>query len=99
MRKRQEYELTKEEMDNLLKACNPPPVATRVTPGMTNPLTPQERANIAWTSLGKKRGFDASTVQPVPEKGQFFFTAVPLWGEVEDVEFKEIPNDQSGQAS
>jgi hypothetical protein len=39
--------------------------------------SPQENANRAWEALGRKMGFDYSTVQPIPGKGQLFFSAVP----------------------
>lgn len=87
---RKEYKLTLQEMDNLLKACNPPPMATKKVFGSAPPLTAQERANIAWTSLGKAHGFDPSTVQPVEGKDHFHFSAVPIEYAFEDVEFKEV---------
>ena len=68
------YEVTEEEIKKILDACKPVPYM--VVGGI--PLSsPQENANRAWAALGKEKGFDHMTVQPIAGKGHRFFTAVP----------------------
>jgi len=74
MSTRTEYELTEEELRELLEACKPTPCM--LIGGYATP-TPQENANRAWEALGRKRGFDVETVQPVSGKGDRFFSAMP----------------------
>jgi len=69
------YALTQADLDAALEACKPIPMIMLHIGG--GPGRPQERANDAWRALGEKMGFDYMTVQPCPEKGQRFFTAVP----------------------
>lgn len=69
------YELTDEELRDVLDACKPQPYL--VFGGM-GPSSPQERANLAWELLGKKHGFDAFTVQGIPGKSERYFTAEPV---------------------
>jgi hypothetical protein len=71
---RSNYEMTEEDLKELLAACKPTPV---ILIGNYSPPSPQENANRAWKTLGIKMGFDYQTVRPVPGKGQRFFTAVP----------------------
>lgn len=71
---RTEYKMTEADLKELLEACKP--VAYMVMGGR-GPSSPQENANRAWASLGKKMGFDHMTVQPIHGKGTRFFTAVP----------------------
>ena len=71
---RAEYEMTTEELNTILDACKP---VRCMMIGGTTPSSPQENANRAWAALGKKRGFDSTTVQPIRGKGTTFFTAVP----------------------
>jgi len=73
MNPRIEYEMTEEDLKELLDACEP---VTCMMIGGYTPSTPQENANRAWEKLGKKMGFDSTTVRPL-EKGQRFFSAVP----------------------
>jgi predicted TIM-barrel fold metal-dependent hydrolase len=70
-----EYELTDEELEELLDACKPVPY---LIIGGVEPRSPQENANAAWRRLGEKRGFKFMTVIPRPEKGDKFFRAEPL---------------------
>jgi len=70
-----EYEMTEEDLKDLLAACKPVPC---MMIGGITPASPQENANRAWRELGAKMGFDWQTVQPIPGKGTRFFTAVPL---------------------
>ena len=71
---RVEYEMTEEQLKQLLDACKPVPY---MVIGGHAPSSPQENANRAWMGLGKEMGFDWETVRPVQGKGQRFFTAVP----------------------
>lgn len=69
---RQEYEMSEEDEKDLLKACKP--VLYMVFGGIP-PHTPQENANTAWKTLGRKLGFDGMTVKPILGKGSRFFAA------------------------
>lgn len=77
---RTNYEMTEEDLNELLEACKPVPAIMLHIGG--GPSSPQERANAAWGRLGKKMGFDHMTVHPIIGKGSRFFTAVP--SETED---------------
>lgn len=79
---RTNYEMTKEEMKELLEACKPVPCM--MIGGSTGP-SPQENANNAWKNLGEKLGFDYDTVKPIPGKGTEFFSAVPSETEMQRV--------------
>lgn len=72
---RTEFEMTEQDLKELLEACKPTPVMF-LTGGTPMYDTPQENANRAWAALGKKMGFNSDTVEPAG-KGQRFFTAVP----------------------
>ncbi len=72
MNPRTNYEMTEEDLKALLEASKP---VTYMVFGGHEPSSPQENANRAWASLGKKMGFDSMTVQPL-NKGQRFFSAV-----------------------
>ena len=69
---RQEYEMTPEDLNEIMMACKP---VVYMVFGGHEPLTPQENANRAWIRLGKKMGFDGMTVKP-SKKGDIFFTAI-----------------------
>ncbi len=71
---RTEYEMTQQDLDDVLDACKPTPVM--MIGGTTGP-SPQDNANAAWARLGAKMGFDSMSVRPISGKGQRFFTAVP----------------------
>jgi hypothetical protein len=71
---RKEFEMTQEDLDIILNACKPTP-AMWGSGGVPLFATQQENANEAWKALGKKMGFDGMTCNPVPGKGQRFFTA------------------------
>jgi uncharacterized Fe-S cluster-containing radical SAM superfamily protein len=80
---RTNYEMTEDDLKELLKACQP----TRVMLiGGYNPPSPQENANRAWQKLGEKYGFDYQTVRPISGKGQRFFTAIPSENEAQKEE-------------
>ena len=71
---RTNYEMTQEDLEDLLDRC-------RATPMMKigsyhSGASAQENANRAWARLGKKMGFDSNTVQPA-SGGDRFFTAIP----------------------
>lgn len=69
---RTNYEMSKQDLKELLGKCKSTPMMK--VGGVCSP-TPQDNANAAWEWLGKKMGFDYMTVQPAG--GQRFFTAVP----------------------
>lgn len=71
---RTSYEMSKDDLDAILDACKSTPV---IMIGGTTSRSPQENANAAWERLGKKMGFDYTTVQPAQGKGDRFFTAIP----------------------
>jgi hypothetical protein len=71
---RREYEMTQEDLGKILEACKPVPY---MVIGGIEPRSPQENANAAWASLGRKMGFDYMTVKPVPGKSVRVFTAEP----------------------
>lgn len=74
---RKEFEMTEEDLKELLEACRPAPAMFL---GGGTPMfgTPQENANRAWQHLGEKMGFDYMTVQPISGKGQRHFTALAV---------------------
>lgn len=77
MNERKEYEMTQEDLNKILEACKP-------TSGKCGSCSmeflssPQENSDRAWAQLGKRFGFDFMTVQPIPGKGQRYFSAVPI---------------------
>lgn len=64
------YEMTENNLEKILDACEPTPA---IMIGNYAPASPQENANRAWQCLGEKMGFDHMTVMPIPGKGQRFF--------------------------
>lgn len=74
MTERQEFEMTAEQFDGLVAACQPTPA---IMVGGVMPPTPQENANAYWRKLGDEMGFDWATVRPAPGANQRLFTAVP----------------------
>lgn len=71
---RKEYEMSDEDLKELMEACKPVPY---LVANGTEPMSPQESANRAWERLGDKMGFQFMTVRPVEGKGDKFFTAEP----------------------
>lgn len=69
---RTNYEMSKQDLKELLGQCKSTPMMK--IGGVCSP-TPQDNANAAWEKLGNKMGFDYMTVRPAG--GQRFFTAVP----------------------
>ena len=72
MSPRTDYEMTEEDLGEILTACKPVPYMVF---GGIGPSSPQENANRAWKRLGKKMGFDSMSVKP-SNKGRRFFTAI-----------------------
>ena len=70
---RQSFEMTDNQLDTLLAACQPVPLIA-LQCGM--PRSPAEKANEAWKSLGEKMGFDYMTVQPTGQGDKFFSAEV-----------------------
>ena len=70
---RTKYEMTATDLAELLEACKSVPVMI----GKFALASPQENANRAWATLGKKMGFESLTVEPINGKGQRCFTAIP----------------------
>lgn len=68
---RQDFEMTQEQLDELLEAMKPVPMIA-LNCGST-PST-QDRANAAWEKLGKTMGFEHMTVMP-NGRGDRFFSA------------------------
>lgn len=71
---RTNYEMTEQDLAEILESCKPVPM---IMLQCGSPPSPQENANRAWAVLGKKMGFDGDTVQPIPGKGNRFFSAIP----------------------
>ena len=73
---KQEYQLTEEEMKELLACANPVPV---IYGNGGTPLfsSPQEKANAFWQALGKRMGFDPMSARP-SSRGKYFFLAEPI---------------------
>ena len=71
---RTNYEMTTDDLSALLAAMKPVPY---IVIGGRPPRSQQDNANEAWAALGEKMGFDSMTVQPIPGKGDRFFSAVP----------------------
>ncbi len=68
------FEMTKEQHEALLDACQSVPMIM-LQCGPTP--SPQERANAAWQSLGDEMGFDHMTVRPVSGQPETVFEARP----------------------
>ncbi len=72
MTERREFEMTQEQLDELMTASKPVPY---VVIGGFEPESPQQNANRAWQALADELGFVWDTVKSVPGKGTLFFTA------------------------
>ena len=72
---RANYEMTVEDLSEILEACKPVPMIMLNI--MNNCSSRQENANRAWKRLGDKMGFDGDTARPIEGKGSRFFSAVP----------------------
>ena len=69
-----EYEMSEEDLARLADASKP---TRAMMIGSVMPRTPQQNANDAWASLGRKMGFHHFTAKPVEGKSDRFFTAEP----------------------
>lgn len=69
-----DYEMTEEDLEELLGLCKPVPY---MVVGGSPPPSQQANANAAWEKLGKKMGFVSSSVLPIDGKGLKYFSAVP----------------------
>lgn len=78
---RNNYEMSEEDLKTLINACKPVPY---IIVGRVRPVSPQENANRAWASLGRKMGFDPMSVKPIPGKGPKYFTAIPTEGAIHE---------------
>jgi predicted TIM-barrel fold metal-dependent hydrolase len=67
------YEMTQQDLDELLEACKPVPM---IMLQCGTPRSPKQNANDAWARLGKHMGFDPMTVRPTGQ-GDRFFSATP----------------------
>ena len=78
---RREFELTKDQLSELVEACKPVPYMIF---GGREPASPQENANRAWEKIGSELGFRHMTVQPMRGKSVSFFTAeeIKIEGEI-----------------
>lgn len=74
---RTDYEMSEEQLEEIMAACKPVPMILVGGLGGPMPSSPQENANRAWAKLGKDMGFDHMTVRPITGKDTQFFTAVP----------------------
>ncbi len=72
---RKEFEMTADDLADLLKAMKPTPVMF-LSGGQPMGPSQQENANAAWARLGEKYGFDYMTVQPHHSTDARKFTAV-----------------------
>jgi hypothetical protein len=72
MTERIDYEMTADDLEELLAAMQPQPM---ILLQCGTPQSVQERANNAWKKLGEKMGFDYMTVRPTG-RGDRFFSAI-----------------------
>jgi hypothetical protein len=73
---RTNYVMSEEDLGRILDASKPTPLMF-LSGGVPMGGSQQENANAAWAKLGCKMGFDSTTVQPIPGKGNRFFSAIP----------------------
>ena len=69
---RKEFELTDEQVKELLSISKPTPA---IALQCGEPPSPQRMANEWWQRIGKELGFNYLTARPMPSKGARFFTA------------------------
>lgn len=75
MPKRERYHLSAAQMERLLEASKPSPM---IMLQCGNPMSPQEKSNLVWISLGKEMGFQAMTVKPDGSGDAHAFTALTV---------------------
>lgn len=71
---RREFELSEDQLAKLKEIASQPYIVIGGLP----PRSPQQRANEMWAAFGRDMGFDSPSVQPVPGKGERFFTAIAI---------------------
>lgn len=81
---RTNYEMTQEDLSELLDSMQPQPL---IMLNIGGGRSAQERANDAWRRLGDKMNFDHMSVRP-NGKGDRFFSAIP--SETEDQKSRRI---------
>lgn len=86
MYQRTEYEMTQEDLNELLDSMKPEPM---IMLQCGTPPSLQERANRAWAKLGEKMGFESMTVKPTG-RGDRFFTAIPIETQEDQQKQREI---------
>lgn len=82
-----EYEMSDADLSELLEACKPVPC---MLIGGFMPSSPQENANRAWASLGRKMEFNHMTVEPISGKPMKFFRAESTAKPPREVDDSEI---------
>ncbi len=78
MSPRREYEMSQADLDVLLEAHKSPYLISRLVAYPPPVTAPSKRTVAAWSSLGRKMGFDSESALTVPGKGLRFFTAQPV---------------------
>ncbi len=68
---RKNFEMPAEDLEIILNASKPTPVLY-LSGGARMGQNPQENANYAWATLGRKMGFDPMSVRPTGEGNRFF---------------------------
>ncbi len=71
---RREFEMSEADLETILDASKP---TSGIMAGGYLSASPQENANLAWATLGRKMGFKSMTVKPVAGRGDKVFTAEP----------------------
>ena len=74
--KRLEYEMSQADLDGIIAKIKGAQSTPLIMLQCGMPTSPQEAANAAWGELGERMGFDAMTVEPIPGKGNRYFSAV-----------------------
>ena len=85
---RKEFEMSKEQMEELLDCSKPVPYM--IFGGMAPP-GPQEKANAFWKALGELMGFDFMTVAPLIGKPPEHFSAVEIVERRREMGIEEAP--------
>lgn len=70
-----QYKLTKAELKNLINASEE---IDYIVIGETKPRTPYERSIALWAEIGKRKGFDYTSVKPIFGKSEKYFDAVEI---------------------
>lgn len=73
---RTEYKMEQSDADSIIASLQAKSIVQAGTP--TKAESPQDRANKVWIKMGERMGFDPATVQPMPQRGMLFFSAIPI---------------------